>query len=695
MARRTFTSFLFAAALPATALFAQQPPPPLPPAVGNAVLLATHSIQVDRDCTVTRGDLVVNDAGAAPFLGEKELSLDQGVHTPAGFAVKANGVDIDGGAVVGGAVHYNSLRNDGTILGPLVTPLALPVIDTLPALPSHPAGTQNITVENGRVQPLGTGDYGALAVGRDATLRLGGGPYAFSSITTERGASIIFDGPGELFVNGSIVLAQSTTIGAAPDITTKHKMIFASGAVTIGKDSAIAATVCAPNGTIDAAGTLSLTGSFVARDIHIGRDSTLTLRSGFRNLPPVAFNQTITLTSIDPVVITLTGSDPDLDPLHFSIDIPPTFGTLGPVLPAGPTSAVVVYSPRDERVNDVFTFRVTDSEGFTATGVVTINQGIPLPPPPRGIVAQPATIEVPSERPSLLSLNAIAPEGVAVTISIVPGTGPSFGNLGPIMQPQLDPPRPAEVPYAPQHGFVGEDSFQFRACGTIDGVQTCDVALIRIAVIGPEIGELAPDRQETVTSGASQPITLATSTAPATYRILALPANGTLKDSNGTLITEVPYALPSGLVTYTSTSGFTGTDTFQYEVTSGGPQPVTDAGVVTITVTPPPPPDTGGELAPDITISATGGVAATFSLQPTGGATTYRVLTLPANGTLIDSNGNRITAAPYTLPTYNLTYQSSSTFTGAVSFTYEVVSGQQTDTGVVTINVAPAPDNGR
>src|SRR5437763_5808045 len=119
---RTFAGFLFVAAFAAHGV-AQQPPP-LPPAVGNAVLLATNSIQVDRNVVVTRGDLVVNNASAGPVLGEKDLSLDAGVKTPAGFALKANSIDVDGGAVADGDVYFNLLQNNGAINGAINTPLS-------------------------------------------------------------------------------------------------------------------------------------------------------------------------------------------------------------------------------------------------------------------------------------------------------------------------------------------------------------------------------------------------------------------------------------------------------------------------------------------------------------------------------------------------------------------------------------------
>ncbi len=584
---RTFTGLFLLAALAGTAL-AQLPPPdppPLPPAVGNAVLLATNSIQVDRNVVVTSGDLVVNAASTTPVLGEKDLSIDQGVTTPAGFALKANSVDIDSGATVGGDVFYNILQNNGTVNGSLRTPLALPVIGTLPPFPPFvPSGTENITLGNGETRPLGTGVYGDLVIGRDATLRIPGGPYVFNSITADRGASIIWDGPGEIVVNGNVTLAAETKVIPAPPVQTKHKMIFVGGNVSIGKTSTISATVFAPNGTIDGGDSLTLTGSFVARDIHIGRDGTLTLRSGFRNLPPLAENQTVSVGS-SPVVITLHGSDPDNDPLHFNIGFPPANGTLGPVVQAGPTSATVVYTPNFPNPNDLFSFIVTDSEGFTAEGVVRINAGAEPPAPPTTIVARAGDAEIPPNVPAIIPLVAIGPPGVPITLSIVPGSGPFHGTLGPLQQPSNDPPHPGSVLYVPQPGFVGEDLFSFRACGVINDETVCDAARISVAVVGPDTeGELAADQTVNTTGGTPTPILLATGGPPnSVYRILSLPSSGVLIDSNGVVITGAPYVLPSAVVTFQSSAAFSGTVTFAFSVTAGTQS---DTGTVTVNVAP-------------------------------------------------------------------------------------------------------------
>lgn len=493
-----------------TLLIAQGPPPPLPPEVGNAVLLATHGIQVDRDVVVHTGDLVVNGAEG------NGLHLDQGVRTPPGYAVKASSVVIDARAIVNGAVHYNVLQNGGTVNGALVTPLAMPVIGTLPQLPNRPVGSEDVVVPDGGFRILGRGDFAALVIGENATVRFPGGPYTFTSITMARGATIFWDGPGDVIVYGQMTLGADTTIAPAPNVTTKRRMFFVHAAVSIGSNADISATIHAPNGTVDAGRGLEFLGSIVARDIHIGRDASLMLRSGFRNLPPIAIGQTVQVPGMEAKTITLSGFDPDSDPLTFSIVIPPQLGRVSAITRLSPTTASVVYTPVEtESPNDIFMFQVADSEAFTANGLVRINAGAPLPPPPTTITAQHANIAIPAGPPSILSLNAIGPPGVAITISIVPNSGPSHGTFGPLQQPSTNPQRPAQIVFVPEPGYVGGDEFYFRACGVINGEEVCSDARVAILIEGPEPPtELAPDFASTITAGQSTTIALGNDAGP-------------------------------------------------------------------------------------------------------------------------------------------------------------------------------------
>ena len=163
--------------------FAQGQQTQLSPGVGNAVLLARNSIQVDNAVVIVSGDVIVNNATVGPVLGEQALSLDNSVSTPAGYKLAGTSVDLDHSATVRGDVYYNTLSNQGTITGALFTPLALPVFANLPAVSIRPPGSSNITVPNGGQVTLDEGAYGDLVVGISGTVHLTGGGYAFRSIT--------------------------------------------------------------------------------------------------------------------------------------------------------------------------------------------------------------------------------------------------------------------------------------------------------------------------------------------------------------------------------------------------------------------------------------------------------------------------------------------------------------------------------
>lgn len=501
------------------------------PGVGNAVLLALNSIQIDRDVAVLSGDLVVNAASPGPVLGETELSLDRGVTTAAGYSLRADGIDLDQAVVVGGDAVYNQLSNGGTIAGAQVTPLALPVFSELPPLlqPSDRPSLGDVAVGNGATVVLAEGPYGALTVGTGGVLELTGGDYTFSSISTGSGAALVFGGPSRVVVRGKIALGSSAVVGAsggsgadASDVVFHvHGINGLDGAlgstpraVVVGKQSTVAANLYAPFGTVVFDRGIALVGAVIARDVLVARgdpnttgEGALALDSAFGNQAPTAHPQTVSTSGAGAVVITLTGSDPEGGDLTFSIETPPSHGTVTPPSPIVPppvtdpetsetvqppvTSATVTYTPATgDDLEDSFVFAVTDPAGATGMATVTINpppSDEPPPPPPETVVVPNTTDQVLEDTPLVLTLGGNAPAGVSLTFAIVPLTGPAHGTLGPVVQGTESPQRTATVEYTPDAGFLGADAFDFEACGEIASVTVCDSATFVIQVVEPVV----------------------------------------------------------------------------------------------------------------------------------------------------------------------------------------------------------------
>ena len=69
---------------------------------------------------------------------------------------------------------------------------------------------------------------------------------------------------------------------------------------------------------------------------------------------------------------------------------------------------------------------------------------------------------------------------------------------------------------------------------------------------------------------------------PFTYEVLAAPANGVLRDGS-TTITAYPYTLSSAVVTYRPNTGWSGLDSFEYQVTDSAPL-TSDAALIEVGV---------------------------------------------------------------------------------------------------------------
>src|SRR5436190_20355466 len=272
---------LLAALLCTSAAFAQQTQ--LSPGVGNAVLLATNSIQIDNGVVIVSGDVIVNNATAGPVFGELALSLNNSVVTPAGYKLAATSIDLDNSATVHGDVYYNTLVNQGTITGALHTPLALPVFANLPAVFTRPAGSSNVTVPSGGQATLDEGDYGNLVIGIGGTVHLTGGGYSFKSITLMNNSALRYGAPSDIVANGRLELGNNSVIQSETNsgLTARAIRIQVNGingsngaltatpaAVHFSQNTAVFANVYATAGSIVFEQGANGNGAFLARDIH-------------------------------------------------------------------------------------------------------------------------------------------------------------------------------------------------------------------------------------------------------------------------------------------------------------------------------------------------------------------------------------------------------------------------------------------
>lgn len=572
---------------------------PVSPGVGRAVLLATHSIQIDQEVVVVSGDLVVNDLAAGPFLGEAQLALDRGASTPPGARLIANSIDIDRGAYIGGDVYYNRLDNEGTIAGTRNRPLALPVFSTLPPHLERAPATQVVTVPAGQTVDVAEGEYSILRVGPGGVARLTGNAYAFSNVTVGREGSVVCAAACTIVVGGRVSLDRGSALGPASGTAVDASAVLlhvgsdSAGAVKIGRDSSVAANVFAPRAGVTLDRGTELIGAIFGRDIHIGRNSRLTLASAFDG-PPVADPQSVFTNGDAPLSITLTGADPEAGALQFAIVSPPLLGVLTAPVAASPTSAGVVYTPSSgANLEDAFTFSVTDPGGQVGTAVVRINPPTEEPPPPDPVtvVAEDRSADVTQETAATLVLDASGPAGVALTYSIVGGSGPFHGNLGAVHVSGMQ----NVVVYTPDAGYTGGDAFLFQACGVIAGVTVCDSALFTLNVLPDrvEMPELASNVEATTYANKDVLISLGL-TSLESLRTTRISANaafldsvevaGTVADANGDGTGDNHMVMPSSVPLFMSAgvglsggAGNNGTVRMQFEWDISGLGPSTSS----------------------------------------------------------------------------------------------------------------------
>jgi hypothetical protein len=180
---------------------------------------------------------------------------------------------------------------------------------------------------------------------------------------------------------------------------------------------------------------------------------------------PVANPQSVNVLEDSPGYITLTGTDPNGDPITFTVITSPSHGTLSV---SGPN---VTYNPGPNYAGvDFFDFIVNDGSQNSAPATITITV-INVNDPPSANSATYSTVE--DAGPLSITLTGSDIEGDALTYSII--SGPAVGSLT---------GTPPSLNYAAPANYNGTDSFIFRANdGHINGDSPIATVTINIAAV--------------------------------------------------------------------------------------------------------------------------------------------------------------------------------------------------------------------
>lgn len=267
------------------------------PSVDDFVVFGTDGIWFKSGGTVHSGDVGVNSASSGPYLdGGVEASIGQDVQ----FATSSSKLFADSVRLRSGSsvydVHYNDITGPGTILGQSFNSLSLPVIPSLPTVPTFSAGSTNILVPHDTTQTLTAGSYGSLTVKTNATVTFSGGVYTFDSWAISSGAKLYFSAPTEIRIVNKIDTAQNVEVKPATGsgIDASDIKIFITGingssgaigatpkAADFGGFNTIEANIFVPNGTLNMVNQTQATGAFIGKWVVVGQDVEVTRNNGF------------------------------------------------------------------------------------------------------------------------------------------------------------------------------------------------------------------------------------------------------------------------------------------------------------------------------------------------------------------------------------------------------------------------------
>ena len=465
-----------------------------------------------------------------------------------------------------------------------------------------------------------------ISIGDASVLEGDSGTTAMTFTVTRSGdthgtSSVHYDTQGVTATSGVDFTPASGQLSFPTGVTTRTIDVAVTGDLLDESDEVLVVNLSNPNGghIVDGQGVGTITDD----------DST-----------PVAPSQSLTTDEDSALPVTLVATDPDGDPLTYSIVSPPGHGTLAG---SGPNQT---YTPAPNYNGpDDFSFRASDgaNESNVATVSITVN---PVNDPP---VASPNTAMLAEDSFALVPLPATDVDGDSLTYSIV--DQPAHGALS---------GSGASRTYTPDPNFNGPDSFTFKAN---DGSADSNTATVSLTVLPVNDAPVAVNDAATVDEDGAVSVAVLANDSDVDGDALSVTSVGA--PAHGTAVLQ-----SDGTVLYTPVANYNGGDSFVYSISDGNGG--TDSAFVALTVTPvnDPPVATDSsalvaeDTPEDVPLNAT---------DIDGDPLTYAIVTPPAHGTLSGSGATR-------------TYTPDRHYFGPDSFTFKANDGAA-DSNVATVSI--------
>ncbi|NEP50516.1 MAG: tandem-95 repeat protein [Moorea sp. SIO3C2] len=367
------------------------------------------------------------------------------------------------------------------------------------------------------------------------------------------------------------------------------------------------------------------------------------------SLPPTAVDDTATTDQNTAVEINVLAndSDPEGDPLTVTIDQQGGNGTA-----TVNADGTITYTPNgDFTGTDTFTYQLSDGINAPVTATVSVDITEGNQPPVAGDDTASTELNTPVTIDVLA--NDSDPEGDALNVAIDQqgGNGTAVVN------------QDGTISYTPNDGFTGTDSFTYQID---DGTNPAVTATVDVDVTNVNESPVAGDDTASTELNTAVNIDVLANDTDAEGDAL----NVAIDQQGGNGTAEVNQ---DGTITYTPVDGFTGADSFTYQIDDGVNAPVTATVNVDVTAV------NESPVAADDTATTALNTAVDINVlandtDPEGDALTVTLDQQGANGTAVVNQDGTITYTP------------NADFTGTDTITYQLSDGIN-DPVTATINV--------